>query len=331
MKNKYRELCNKEKSIPIFNRDWWLDAVCGENNWNVVIAEKNGNVIGALPYYLARGPLGLSRIVMPKLTQHNGLWIKYPNNQNYIDRLSYEKEIMYSIIEQIDNLNVAYFSQHFHYSITNWLPFLWKGFNQTTRYSYVIEDLSNLDKVYAQFEKKKRTYISKAGTLLRVKYNLSMRDFYEHHKQTLAKSGAKINYPYVMLNRLLGEVYKRGQGISMFCVDSHENIHGAKLIVWDENSAYQLIGSYDPDFRNSGVSALLAWEAIKYAASRTRQFDFVGSMVEAYERPYRGFGGRQKPYFNISKTYSPMFMMRDGFNQFMNGLKQTIKNLVRGK
>jgi hypothetical protein len=98
--------------------------------------------------------------------------------------------------------------------------------------------------------------------------------------------------------------------------------------VWDEISAYQLIGAYDPEFRNSGVSALLGWESIQYVAPHTQRFDFVGSMVEVNERPYRGFGGVQKPYFNISKIYSPEYLMSDGYNQFKKGLKQKIKKLI---
>lgn len=37
----------------------------------------------------------------------------------------------------IDNLpKFDYFNMNFHYSITNWLPFYWRGFKQTTRYTY---------------------------------------------------------------------------------------------------------------------------------------------------------------------------------------------------
>jgi hypothetical protein len=41
-KQKYRKFCKKEKNIPVFSKDWWLDAVCGEENWDVAIVEKGG-------------------------------------------------------------------------------------------------------------------------------------------------------------------------------------------------------------------------------------------------------------------------------------------------
>ena len=43
-KEKYRKFCQKEKDIPIFSKDWWLDSVCGENGWDVVLFEKGGEI-----------------------------------------------------------------------------------------------------------------------------------------------------------------------------------------------------------------------------------------------------------------------------------------------
>ena len=41
-KSKYRNLCTKEKTTPIFSKDLWMDAVCGENNWDVLLVERGG-------------------------------------------------------------------------------------------------------------------------------------------------------------------------------------------------------------------------------------------------------------------------------------------------
>lgn len=79
-KERYRNLCKTEKTIPIFSRDWWMDAVCGEDNWNVILVEDNGQIIASLPYYIKK-KYGLRLITQPPLTQTNGLWIKYPDDQ----------------------------------------------------------------------------------------------------------------------------------------------------------------------------------------------------------------------------------------------------------
>ena len=80
--------------------------------------------------------------------------------------------------------------------------------------------------------------------------------------------------------------------------------------MWDENSAYYLMGGGDPDLRNSGAASLVLWEAIKHASTVTGKFDFEGSMNESIERFFRGFGGRQELAFNVSKTNSKLLHIR---------------------
>ena len=90
-KQKYRDLCQLERSIPIFSKDWWLDAVCGEDKWDVAIVEKGGHIFASMPYYLMRKN-GFNSIIMPRLTQSMGPWLHYPKKQKYAKRLSFEKD-----------------------------------------------------------------------------------------------------------------------------------------------------------------------------------------------------------------------------------------------
>src|SRR5690242_17670940 len=91
---KYRELCEKESSIPIFQKAWWLDATCGEQGWEAVILEKNGEIVAALPYKISR-KIGFVWMNMPSLTSGWGPWIKYPNHQKYkySSRVSHEHQL----------------------------------------------------------------------------------------------------------------------------------------------------------------------------------------------------------------------------------------------
>lgn len=109
-------MCNR-KSIPIFSQDWWLDAVCGEENWDVIIIEKGGIIVASMPYALVK-QWGFTVAGMPLLTQKLGPWIKYPDNQSYAKRLEYEKKIINKLIENIPH-NIARYTQNFDYSVTN--------------------------------------------------------------------------------------------------------------------------------------------------------------------------------------------------------------------
>ena len=53
-REKYRKFCEKEENIPLFSRDWFLDSVCGVDNWDVTLVEKGGDVVASMPYYKKR-------------------------------------------------------------------------------------------------------------------------------------------------------------------------------------------------------------------------------------------------------------------------------------
>lgn len=325
-KDKYREFCRKEPSMPVFSRDWWMDAVCGEESWEALVVEKGGEIVASMPCYIKR-KFGLKVIVQPLLTQKNGIWIKYPEGQSYNKRLSFEKEVMDEIIRDIKSLKVCYFNQSFDYTITNWLPFYWRGFEQTTKYTYVIEDLSNLDEVFEGFDYSKRRDIEKAEGLISIRKGLPAEEFYENHKMTLAKQKKDISYSWSLFSRIYNAAIANNAGEIIYATDAQENIHAAFFLVWDDESTYGLISSIDPDFRKSGASALLHKETIRLASTRTQKFDFEGSMIESVESSNRKFGAVQKPYSNITREYNAgvgigirwaTYKMLSGFKHLIN-------------
>lgn len=312
-KDKYRALCQVEDSIPIFSKDWWLDAVAGQENWDVVLVEKGDEIIGCLPYVLKK-KLFIRYISMPMLTQTAGVWIKYPKEQKYLDKLSFEKDICYDIISKLPIVDS--FSQNFHYHFKNWLPFYWKGFIQSTRYTYVIENLTDIEEVFSNFDRSKKKDIKKASKQVKIGFDLSAVEFYENHKLTLSKQGQKIAYSFELFKNIYDNVYAKKAGRIIWAKDYEKNLHSALFVIWDENSAYDLISTIDPDYRNSGSASLLVFEIIKYVADKTKKFDFEGSMIENVERSFRKFGAIQKPYFYISKTNSRLLKIRNMLREF---------------
>lgn len=73
----------------------------------------------------------------------------------------------------------------------------------------------------------------------------------------------------------------------------------------------------DPRYRSSGAASLTMWEAIKFAATVTKRFDFEGSMIEPIEQFFRSFGAVQKPYFTISKVSHPVVKVGLGLRNLL--------------
>lgn len=221
---------------------------------------------------------------------------------------------MTEIIDQLQALNVDYYSQNFHYSVTNWQPFYWKGFVQTTRYTYVIPNINtiNLNDLFSKFSRAKRRNIKRSESVLDIKMGLGAQEFYNHHRMTLEKQGEIISYSFDTFKRIYEAAVKRGYGQTIYAVDNNQEIHSALFVIWDENSAYDLISTIDPDFRDSGSASLLTREIIKYVSTKTTRFDFEGSMIEGVANSFRQFATIQKPYFNISFMSRRMKMVYHG-------------------
>ena len=316
-RTKYRELCMAEPTIPIFSQDWWLDAVCGEANWDVITLEKNNDIYATLPYYF-QNKRGSLYITMPLLTQTLGPWMRPTKAQKYRTKLGSEMDTLSKLVEAIPPFKS--FEQYFHHSITTWLPFYWNGYRQTTRYTYIFPDLTNLDRIYEDVDHGVRKYISKAKDEIDVVETEDLRRFYEINTAVFTKQDRKVPYSYEFLSQLDGTLRRRGKRSILFAVDKSGELRAGLYLVWSGDCTYSLMSGIDPKFQNDGALRLLFWEGIKNASKVTRTFDFEGSMLKPVERNFRKFGPIQTPYLHVYKK-----------NTFQDKLTKSLSDLRHGR
>lgn len=300
-KDLYRKHCEHEPSIPIFSKDWWLDAVCGDS-WDVCLVEKGGVIVASMPYYKKKR-YGFTALTQPTLTQNLGPWLR-PSNAKTTNRLAQEKDLLNDLIAQLPPF--GYFQQNWHHSQTNWLPFYWQGFNQTTRYTYTLPILTDLELVWSGFRENIRTDIRKASSRfnLNVRTDLNIDDFLALNLQTYERQKKRLPYDLSFVKHL-DKVLDQKISRRIFIAEDDKGLHHAGVyIIWDSQTAYYLMGGGNPELRASGATSLCMWEAIKFASTVSACFDFEGSMIEPVERFFRAFGAIQTPYFAISKTPS---------------------------
>lgn len=307
-KDKFRQFCLKNHQIPLFLRDWWLDHTAGKNNWDVVVLEKDGHIVSFMPFAIKKVGV-FTAIGMPLLTPFLGVWIAYPENQNKTAKLSMEKKYFSQLIQQLPKFDK--FSAQLDPNITNWLPFYWEGYKQTTCYTYVIENLSDTNHVYENFKGNIKGDISKAKGAIQICESNDIEHFYLICSKTFSRQKKQIPFSFKFISTLFKGIQEYNAGKILTSKDKEGNVHAAALIVWDKQRAYYLLGGGDPQLRNSGATSLLLWEAIKLAATVSNQFDFEGSMIEPIEQFFRGFGGTQKPYFQLTKYNSKTIELAD--------------------
>src|SRR5690606_7169058 len=156
--------------------------------------------------------------------------------------------------------------------------------------TYVLEDLTDLDGVWMSFRGNIRTEIRKAEKQLTVNTDGDLDRFLDVNDLTFQRQGKSPPYDRETVSRLDAECESRNARKIYFAEDPDGRVHAAVYIVWDERSAFYLMGGSDPELRSSGAMSLALWHAIKHAATVTERFDFEGSMREAIEYYVRGFG-----------------------------------------
>src|SRR5215204_3375077 len=231
-------IASLDETNTLFEQPWWLDAVA-PNAWDAVQVSSGDQVVARLAY-VAKNKRGMTALSMPPLTLTLGPWLA-PSRAKYANQLGQQKELMTSLIEQLPPCD--YFSQYFHPSVTNWLPFYWRGFEQTTRYTYVIEALDDLERVWSEFSKKLRWEIRKAQKQLAVRTDVEdIERFLDINALTFKRQGLDLPYSRDVVRRLDAACIKHQARRMFFAEDAQGRIHAVLYFVWDKNSAYYLYG-----------------------------------------------------------------------------------------
>ena len=290
----YDDFVSKSPQNSIYCTSWWLDVVTG-GNWDVVALVNNEGIKAAIPYKITQHRLGIRSILSLPLSLNNSVLLR-PCEGKYATQLSEQVELMSELIEMLPK--VDYIRLKFHHFLTNWQPFFWKGFQQSTTYTYIIRDLSE-ESLWAEMRENIRREIKKAKNQLRVHNDLGIEAFYKVYAATFERQNMGVPYPLSFLTHIDEACSQRKCGKIFFASDSLGKVHGAVYVIWDQNSAYYLMGGGDPELRTSGVHSLLIWEAIRYVSTFVNEFNFAGTMNQAIERFFRGFGARQVPVIEV--------------------------------
>ncbi len=279
----------------VFCKSWWLKSVSDEIR--VLGYFESGRLIAGLPLYYERR-MGLKLCCMPKLTQTWGV-VMAPLAGKRAAVTARESRILETFAQQLARQST--FIQAFHPAFQNWLPFYWNGFTETTHYTYVLDELDCLARIWDGLEQNQRTKIRKAESLGITVRRSSPEVVFEASMKSFVRQRERHPFRLPYLSRLVSAARENNAGECFAAVDPEGRVHDAAFFVWDSRRGYFLAGGGDPSLRNSGGGSLLVWRLIQFAASRTSVFDFEGSMIKPIESFFRSFGAKRVAYNRIIK------------------------------
>ena len=284
---------------PLFFQPWWLE-LTAPGEWDYVVVKRGESIAAVLPY-VAKVRCGWRVIEMPPYTPFLGPWLR-KSTAKYANRLGEEKDLMTELIAGLPEF--AIFRQTFHPGITSWLPFHWKGFQQTTLYTYRIEDTRDLEKLWGETRDNIRTDVRKARKAVTIEETDDFSHVIRMQHLTLQRQGLEISHTDESMRNFGATCARNGAGKIFIARDPEGRVHAAVYLLIDATTVYYYTGGGDPELRNSGAASLLVWKAIETASALGKKFDFEGSVLEPVERFFRSFGAVQTPFFEISKVNS---------------------------
>jgi hypothetical protein len=280
--------------IPLFFKPEWLDIVCGNNQYNILTyCDEDNTIVAIYTYFIKDG-----KSYTPPFTPFCGPYLLL-DNYSYRDSLSLSFKALEFFSLQLKQLNCV-INHRWHYSINNWLPFYWEGFEQTTRYTYLIKS-KNIDEVWRVIKEETKRQIKKGIKHLVFQENTDIETFYRLIQKTYENKNEQVPYDYNTFKLLCNKIISSKLG-SIYIVSEKETkapVAGV-LLVWDEHSTYYLIGGYNHELPQYGAMSFLIWNLIDKSIKENKVFDFHGSMIKNVERFFRNFSGVLTPCFRVS-------------------------------
>jgi hypothetical protein len=285
-------------SAPFYYQPWWLEVV-SPGNWDYAVVRRSHEIAAVLPFVKQACGFGQVALGMPQMTQTLGPWLRLSETE-YSMQLAEQTELMAALIDALPQHSC--FRQNFHYTITNWLPFHWKGFTQTTGYTYVLQDLNDLDAIWNGFDPDVRWNVGKAQKQAAVVDDLDIETFNEVRVKSFVRQGMNSVWPLEFIARVDEACRLHNAGKKFFAVGADKRIHAVAYIIYSPYAAYYVLGGGDPALRDSGANFLLIWEAIRFARGVAKTFDFeMDAPEEGIEHFCRLFGGKLLSYYRVAR------------------------------
>lgn len=286
-----------------------METVCEGKEWDVALAcDESGRILAALPY-LIRRRFGMRYVLQPQLTQFSGPHYCYPADMSERRRTDFAHRAADKLIDALAEQSLDYFMQRFSPDVSDWLPFYWRGYKQTTRYTYRIDDISDTERVFENFDrtKERQRKIRQIADQYSVETNIDAATFVKFHCDYWRSRGEKDLLSESFMRRVIETATTRGQGMTLALRDGKGELAAAWFAVYDRNCAHALLSAKSPSEKSADVSALLVWHLIKALSAKTKAFDFEGSMEPTLEYFYRSFGARQVALMEVSRVGNPIF------------------------
>lgn len=305
LRQRWRNFCASPEGaeVPLFQQGWWLDAAAGPANWTVILHQEEGRLVASLP--LCRRARGrMPTLGHAPFSPWAGPWLAPAQRSNPARALTEARGRLSALMAALPERGL--YAQNWAPECADALPFHAGGALVLTRWTHVLGELGDRDRLWAGLRDSTRREIRKAegraGLTALPEPGTGPETLARLWAATFARQNRPPPAPPARLAALMRAAEARGQGVVVTARDGAGRAHAATALVWDRTRAWYLAGGADPELRVSGAGSLCLWQAIGVAGGHVSCFDFEGSMEPAIARHFASFGAQPMPYLRVIRA-----------------------------
>ncbi|MBN1291477.1 MAG: GNAT family N-acetyltransferase [Candidatus Latescibacteria bacterium] len=289
----------------VFSKTRWIKAAAAAQGGLprfIGVIEDNKLAAGVTGIELSKG--GFRKITTPVLTPYGGVIYRAWAGKRKSEEESYNMDCSGKLIEYIGSRYQYSFLIHSP-GITDIRPFTWAGWQEKVRYTYVM-DLTDIEKIWDQMERRVRTVLRKAESDLELHGAIEITDFGELYEHIYKDRGKRLPIEKKTVTAMVSDILNSGLGEMRTVLNKAGDVVSSMVVVSDETNAYAWISGSIPESNSSGAFSLLFWDVIRRYSENCTYLDMVGANIPSVAFFKKGFGAKLKPYY-VTERYSSHF------------------------
>lgn len=299
-----RETTRRDDLVPtIFHEPWWLDAV-SDGTWAESTVESGGVLRGRLPYLPDRKSMGLTSLVMPRLTRSLGPAITVTGDADGCVRQPTRHKTVRKLIEGLPRHTHLWMQMH--RGVHDTLAFEEAGCVTGVRFTAEIMPAPH-GEIWACMRDKTRNVIRRSEDTQTVSA-MAVEDFMRFYDAACRAHGRRNEYTEARCSTVLEEAETRRRLRCHRVAGPDGETMAAICTVNDHVSNYYLMSARLPEAGNGAV-ALLLWNDVRASSDAGLIFDADGLSAEN-QMLVTGLGGRVRPRLTSTRTTRRHAMLR---------------------
>ena len=324
-KEEWRELCEKESSMWIYQKAWYWDAVCeNSDDWQVILIKENEQIEAAFPFIYQKRK-GLWIIETPWQVAASGIWMRTRQFKNVEANLNYMTKMINGIVDRLPYYDR--FQVIFNKQLWSWQPFYWRGFEARPYYTMVIGNMP-VEDVKSHLSKSRKVRINKAERLYRIETDkIAIDEYWDFFERSYKNRGKVIEFGKEKFVKLISALKDHG-AVQIRAVYREAELVAENIIFMDDDRFYHHFVTQMKD-SDKDASSYAVYDAICEAMKQGKEFDFEGSMIPGvceFNSSFHPEWEVQYCIMDYSKKYLFLNGVRKGILMMKDSVKQRFGN-----